>query len=204
MTSCTGARPLSSPLRLLCCIVSECHPSSVGFRTLVAAQLKRIGIQRGGENDRNDGRVSRVKVGSRNRVAARISNSYDHSETCGVRYPVKGETRERPQHGVFVLTRRAANSKSTHASVCERSCRVIEFEIYRQHFLSTPEDGPWQCMVAGRAGLGSSGTKIQIRPYFTHTPSHHSSHHITHNMLHNRWLYRGSRGNSSAKVCDLA
>ena len=31
------------------------------------------GIQRGGENDRNDGRVSRVKVGSRNRVAARIS-----------------------------------------------------------------------------------------------------------------------------------
>ena len=82
------------------------------------------------------------------------------------------------------------------------SCRVIE--IYRQHFLSTPEDGPWQCMVAGRAGLGSSGTKIQIRPYFTHTPSHHSSHHITHNMLHNRWLYRGSRGNSSAKVCDLA
>ena len=26
-----------------------------------------------GENDRNDGRVSRVKVGSRNRVASRIS-----------------------------------------------------------------------------------------------------------------------------------
>ena len=37
------------------------------------SHIATVGIQRGGENDRNDGRVSRVKVGSRNRVAARIS-----------------------------------------------------------------------------------------------------------------------------------
>ena len=40
---------------------------------LLPKSPRGLGIQRGGENGRNDGRVSRVKVGSRNRVAARIS-----------------------------------------------------------------------------------------------------------------------------------
>ena len=39
----------------------------------ISSHASTVGILIGGENGRNDGRVSRVKVGSRNRVAARIS-----------------------------------------------------------------------------------------------------------------------------------